>query len=118
MFSLRAEQYAAAYPKLVSEWSRSHGTLATGHQDNEERENPVGTSADLMKCFKYQDIPGIDKIGGDRPAERFYKVVSSAARPTGTARSRCRKPTEPWATSLGTRSTASRRTSTPRESTC
>lgn len=79
MFSLRAEQYAAAYPKLVSEWSRSHGTLATGHQDNEERENPVGTSADLMKCFKYQDIPGIDKIGGDRPAERFYKVVSSAA---------------------------------------
>ena len=35
MFSLRAEQYAAAYPKLVSEWSRSHGTLATGHQDNE-----------------------------------------------------------------------------------
>lgn len=39
MFSLRAEQYAAAYPKLVSEWSRSHGTLATGHQDNEEREN-------------------------------------------------------------------------------
>ena len=79
MFSLRAEQYAAAYPKLVSEWSRAHGTLATGHQDNEERENPVGTSADLMKCFKYQDIPGIDKIGGDRPAERFYKVVSSAA---------------------------------------
>ena len=79
MFSLRAEQYAAAYPKLVSEWSRAHGTLATGHQDNEERENPVGTSADLMKCFKYKDIPGIDKIGGDRPAERFYKVVSSAA---------------------------------------
>ena len=29
MFSLRAELYAAAYPKLVSEWSRSHGTLAT-----------------------------------------------------------------------------------------
>ena len=69
MFSLRAEQYAAAYPELVSEWSRSHGTLATGHQDNEERENPVGTSADLMKCFKYQDIPGIDKIGSG-PAGR------------------------------------------------
>jgi hypothetical protein len=32
-----------------------------------------------MKCFKYQDIPGVDKIGGNRPAERFYKVISSAA---------------------------------------
>ena len=77
LFGLRAELYAAAYPKAVSEWSKAHGIVATGHQDNEE--NPVGTSADLMKCFKYQDVPGIDKIGGDRPAEKFYKIVSSAA---------------------------------------
>ena len=79
LFGLRAEHYAAAYPKAVSEWSKAHGIVATGHQDNEEIENPVGTSADLMKCFKYQDVPGIDKIGGDRPAEKFYKIVSSAA---------------------------------------
>ena len=79
LFGLRAELYAAAYPKAVSEWSKAHGIVATGHQDNEEIENPVGTSADLMKCFKYQDVPGIDKIGGDRPAEKFYKIVSSAA---------------------------------------
>jgi len=32
-----------------------------------------------MKCFKYLEIPGIDKIGGNRPAERYYKLVSSAA---------------------------------------
>ena len=79
LFGLRAELYAAAYTKAVSEWSKAHGIVATGHQDNEEIENPVGTSADLMKCFKYQDVPGIDKIGGDRPAEKFYKIVSSAA---------------------------------------
>ena len=79
LFGLRAELYAAAYPKAVSEGSTAHGIVATGHQDNEEIENPVGTSADLMKCFKYQDVPGIDKIGGDRPAEKFYKIVSSAA---------------------------------------
>lgn len=79
LFGLRAELYAAAYPKAVSEWSKAHSIVATGHQDNEEIENPVGTSADLMKCFKYQDVPGIDKIGGDRPAEKFYKIVSSAA---------------------------------------
>ena len=79
LFSVRAELYASAYPKVVSEWGAKHGIYATGHQDNEEIENPVGTSADLMKCFKYQTAPGIDKIGGPRPAEKFYKVVSSAA---------------------------------------
>jgi hypothetical protein len=32
-----------------------------------------------MKCFKYQAIPGVDKIGGNRPAERTYKIISSSA---------------------------------------
>jgi hypothetical protein len=80
LFGFRATLYAEGYPKLVSEWSKTHGIHATGHQDNEEIINCTGTSGDLMKCFKYQDIPGIDKIGGDRPAEHFYKIVSSAAR--------------------------------------
>ncbi|MDR2764662.1 MAG: hypothetical protein LBB90_06485 [Tannerella sp.] len=79
LFGFRSELYAAGYPKLVSDWSRAHGVMATGHQDNEEVVNCTGTAGDLMKCFKYQDIPGIDKIGGNRPAERFYKIVSSAA---------------------------------------
>ncbi|GBU07323.1 hypothetical protein AwDysgo_06540 [Bacteroidales bacterium] len=80
LFGLRSELYAEGYTKQVNDWSRAHGVWATGHQDNEEVVNPVGTSGDLMKCFKYLDIPGIDKIGGvDRPAEKFYKIVSSAA---------------------------------------
>lgn len=79
LFGFRTELYARAYFKAVSDWSAARGIHATGHQDNEEVVNPVGTSGDLMKCFKYQEMPGIDKIGGDRPAERFYKVVSSAA---------------------------------------
>jgi hypothetical protein len=79
LFGFRTDLYAEGYPKMVSDWSIRHGIKATGHQDNEEVVNPVGASGDLMKCFKYQDVPGIDKIGGNRPAERYYKVVSSAA---------------------------------------
>ena len=79
LFGFRTDLYAEGYPKMVSDWSIRHGLKATGHQDNEEVINPVGASGDLMKCFKYQDVPGIDKIGGNRPAERYYKVVSSAA---------------------------------------
>ena len=28
---------------------------------------------------KYMSMPGIDRIGGNRPTENFYKVVSSSA---------------------------------------
>lgn len=83
LFGFRAELYASGFMKQVSDWSLNHGIRATGHQDNEERVNPAGTSGDLMLCFKYQDIPGIDKIGSiggsERPAEDYYKLVSSSA---------------------------------------
>jgi hypothetical protein len=79
LFGMRAELYAQGFPKVVSEWSVGHMLQATGHQDQEEVVNPVGVSGDLMKAFQYQDMPGIDKIGGPRPAERFYKIISSAA---------------------------------------
>jgi len=79
MFGLRTDLYAQGYTKVVSEWSVGHMLQATGHQDQEEVVNPVGVSGDLMKVFQYLDIPGIDKIGGPRPAERFYKLISSAA---------------------------------------
>ena len=79
LFGFRSELYAEGFTKEVNDWSIAHGITATGHQDQEEVLDPVSVSGDLMKCFKYLAIPGIDKIGGDRPAERFYKVVSSAA---------------------------------------
>jgi hypothetical protein len=79
LFGFRAELYARGFTKRIQDWCRAHGITATGHQDQEEVVNPVSVSGDLMKCFQYLDMPGIDKIGGDRPAERFYKIVSSAA---------------------------------------
>ncbi|MDB6079918.1 MAG: hypothetical protein JWO82_3665, partial [Akkermansiaceae bacterium] len=80
LFGMRAELYATGYPKRVQDWGHAHGNLfLTGHQDQEEVIDPCNVSGDLMKCFKYQDIPGIDKIGGGRPTGKFYKVVSSSA---------------------------------------
>ncbi|MCZ7639702.1 MAG: glycosyl hydrolase [Verrucomicrobia bacterium] len=79
LFGFRTELYATGFTKRIQDWCDAHHITATGHQDQEEVINPVSVSGDLMKCFQYLAIPGIDKIGGDRPAERFYKVVSSAA---------------------------------------
>ena len=79
LFGFRARLYAEGFMKTIHEWATAHGIRSTGHQDQEEVLNPVSVSGDLMLCGKYMDVPGIDKIGGDRPAELFYKVVSSAA---------------------------------------
>ncbi len=79
LFGFRAELYAEGFTKVVSDWSVAHGITATGHTAPEEALDPVNSAGDLMKSFKYLEIPGIDKIGGQRPAERFYKLVSSAA---------------------------------------
>lgn len=79
LFGFRAELYGNGFTKEVSDWSVAHGITATGHNAPEEALVPVNSSGDLLKSFKYLEIPGIDKIGGHRPAERFYKLVSSAA---------------------------------------
>ena len=79
LFGFRAELYTLGFPKVIQEWCDKHSIEATGHQDQEEVINPVSVSGDLMKCFKHQDIPGVDKIGGNRPAERIYKIISSSA---------------------------------------
>jgi len=82
LFGFRSELYAMGFMKRTQDWCDAHGDIyATGHQDNEDMKNPVSISGDLMKCYKYQDIPGIDKISGgaSRPAEKYYKIISSSA---------------------------------------
>ena len=79
LFGFRTALYALGFPKRIQDWCDEHGIEATGHQDQEEVANPVSVAGDLMKCFQHQESPGVDKIGGNRPAERVYKVISSAA---------------------------------------
>lgn len=79
LFGFRSKLYSEGFMKGIAEWAEKHRIEATGHQDQEEIANPVSVSGDLMLSMKYQQIPGIDKIGGGRPTELFYKVVSSAA---------------------------------------
>lgn len=79
LFGFRSTLYSEGFMKTIQEWAAAHGILSTGHQDQEEILNPVSVSGDLMLCGKFMDVPGIDKIGGNRPAELFYKVISSSA---------------------------------------
>lgn len=51
----------------------------TGHVDQEEMINPSGITGNLMKSFKYQDIPGVDEIGFRYRGGKIYKIISSAA---------------------------------------
>lgn len=79
LFGTRATMYAEGFMKTIADWAEAHGIASTGHQDQEEVVNPVSVAGDLMLDGKYMTMPGIDKIGGNRPAEHFYKVVSSSA---------------------------------------
>lgn len=79
LFGFRAELYADGFIGTLQEWCRKHGVALTGHQDQEEIVNPVGLCGDLMRCFRDQDIPGIDQIFQYGRASKAYKVVSSAA---------------------------------------
>ena len=79
LLSTRAKLYAEGFPRTVQKWCDSHGVFLTGHVDQEEVENPVGMTGDLMLSFKYQDVPGIDEIAFVGRGSKAYKVVSSAA---------------------------------------
>lgn len=79
LFGLHSALYSEGFMKTISDWASAHGILATGHQDQEEIANPTSVAGDLMLVGKYLSMPGIDKIGGGRPTENFYKVVSSSA---------------------------------------
>ncbi len=80
LFGMRAELFAMGFPKTINDWCRAHRIQLTGHVDQEELVNPViGQAGDLIKAFKYQDIPAIDQVFQYGRASRAYKVVSSAA---------------------------------------
>ena len=79
LFSMHSTLYSEGFMKTISDWASEHNILATGHQDQEEIANPTSVSGDLMLVGKHLSMPGIDKIGGGRPTEDFYKVVSSSA---------------------------------------
>lgn len=79
LLGFRAELFAAGFPKTINDWCRKHGIQLTGHVDQEEILNPVATCGDLMKAFKYQDIPAVDQIFYYGRSSFIYKVISSAA---------------------------------------
>lgn len=79
LLGFRAELYAAGFPKTINDWCKAHHIQLTGHVDQEEIVNPVATCGDLMKAFKYQDIPAVDEIFHYGRSSEIYKVISSAA---------------------------------------
>ena len=79
LFGFRADLFAENYIGQVSEWCRAHGIKGGGHLDQEETRNPVGPNGDLMKAFKYQDVPATDDIYYPGRSNVGYKVVSSSA---------------------------------------
>ncbi len=76
---VRTQLFAKDYIGQLNDWCEAHNIELTGHMLLEEIQNPVGLHGDLMKVFKYQDIPGVDVIGSFGYTQEAYKIISSAA---------------------------------------
>lgn len=79
IYGFRTELYTENFIGRIAAWCRQHGIAMSGHLDQEEPRNPVGTQGDLMKIFKHQHIPGIDDIWFTGRSNVAYKVIASAA---------------------------------------
>jgi hypothetical protein len=79
LWGFRARLFSESYIKQVDDWCRAHGIMFSGHLDQEEIASPVGVHGDLMRAFKFQQVPGIDDIWWWGRTNRGYKIVSSAA---------------------------------------
>ncbi|MEO6097247.1 MAG: glycosyl hydrolase [Fibrobacteria bacterium] len=78
LFGFRSTLFSEGFVRLVNLWGEAHGIRPTGHLDNEDWTNPVGSVGDVIKAFKYSTIPGLDDIGYAY-THLFYKFFSSAA---------------------------------------
>ena len=78
LFGMRTDIYSRGFMKQINDWDSTHGIMSSGHQDNEDWTCPVGSSGDVIKCWKYQAIPTVDDIGYTY-THLFYKFFSSAA---------------------------------------
>ena len=79
LLGFRAELFASGFSGTINKWCHDHNIQLTGHVDQEEIVNPVSTCGDLMKAFKYQDIPAVDEIFYFGRSSKIYKVISSSA---------------------------------------
>ncbi|MGM9680241.1 MAG: discoidin domain-containing protein [Eubacteriales bacterium] len=79
LLGVRSEMFAKNYIGQVDQWCTDHGIKLMGHMLMEEQVNPVSIEGDLMLCFKYQTIPGVDLIGSYGFSQEAYKIISSSA---------------------------------------
>jgi len=79
LHAYRTELYTENFIGQIARWCAERGVALSGHMDQEEAPNPVGTLGDLMKIFKHEQIPTIDDIWFTGRSNTAYKVVTSAA---------------------------------------
>lgn len=79
LFDIRAELMAEGYVRKVAEWNNKHGLKSMGHPPGNYVPNPVGMHGDIIKYYKYTQIPLMDAIHGYGHGRPGFKLISSAA---------------------------------------
>jgi hypothetical protein len=78
LFGYRTELYTENFVGQIAKWCEKHGIAMSGHMDQEEALNPVGTLGDMMKIYKREQVPTVDDIWFTGRSNTSYKLVTSA----------------------------------------
>jgi hypothetical protein len=78
-FDIRAELIRDGYVRRVAEWNAQHNMKSMGHPPGNYEPTGVGAHGDILKYYKYTQIPLMDAIHGYGYGRPGYKLVTSAA---------------------------------------
>jgi len=78
LFNTRAELMAEGFPKKVADWCNKYGLKSSGHPPGNYEIQPVDMNGDILKYYRYEQIPLMDFIFYYGHGREGYKLISSA----------------------------------------
>jgi len=78
-FDIRAELIRDGYVRKVSEWNAEHNLKSMGHPPGNYEPTGVGNHGDILKYYKYTQVPLMDAIHGYGYGRPGYILITSAA---------------------------------------
>ncbi len=78
-YQARAELLAEGYVKQITEWSNQRGLKTIGHPPSNYAPNTAVACGDILKYYRYADIPLMDIIFNYGHGRDGYKQITSAA---------------------------------------
>ncbi|MHB1461743.1 MAG: glycosyl hydrolase [Armatimonadota bacterium] len=79
LLSFRAELMAQGFPKIVGEWCRKHGVIATGYPTGNNIASPIDLGGDNILFYQHSEMPLLDASYNYGSGRNGFKMATSSA---------------------------------------